>query len=57
MIQQLLFPETVGIENFDVTKTDLTLGTLVDDYRKNEALAFESEKKYTFSNSNLQIAK
>jgi hypothetical protein len=45
MIQQLLFSETIGAKDFDVTKTKLTLGTLVDEYRKNEALAFEKERK------------
>lgn len=45
MIQQLLFPETIGVDNFDATKTRLSLGNLVEEYRKNEALAFEAEKK------------
>ena len=45
MIQTLLFSETLGVENFDVTKTNLSLGTLVEDYRKKEAFDFENEKK------------
>jgi hypothetical protein len=45
MIQKLLFSETVGVADFDVTKTKLTLGNLVDEYRKKEIMTFESEKK------------
>jgi hypothetical protein len=45
MIQKLLFKETQGEDIFDVTKTKLSISTLVDDYRKKEALAFESEKR------------
>lgn len=45
MIQKLLFPETEGVDVFDVTKTKLSLNNLVDQYRKQEALAFEFSKK------------
>ena len=45
MIQKLLFKETLGVENFDVTKTKLSISTLVNEYRKKEAMSFEAEKR------------
>jgi hypothetical protein len=45
MIQKLLFAETLGIDKFDVTKTKLSLGNLVEEFKKSEALAFETDKK------------
>ena len=48
MIQKLLFPETLGQEKFDVTKADLTVADLVEQYKKQEAFEFESQKKYRF---------
>jgi hypothetical protein len=45
MIQKLLFSETLGLDKFDVTKTKLSLGNLVDEFKKSEALAFESDKR------------
>lgn len=45
MIQKLLFEETLGQGEFDVTKTELSLGSLVEDYRKNEAFGFEQKNR------------
>lgn len=45
MIQKLLFQETEGFPEFDVTKTELSLGGLVEEYRRNEAFGFEEQKK------------
>lgn len=45
MIQKLLFQETEGFGEFDVTKTQLSLGNLVEEYRKNEAFGFEEKNR------------
>lgn len=45
MIQNLLFAETVGFEEFDVTKTQMSLGGLVEEYLKKEAFGFEQKNR------------
>jgi hypothetical protein len=45
MIQKLLFPETEGLGVFDATKTELNIGSLVEDYKRKEAFGFEQQNK------------
>lgn len=43
MLQQLLFPEAIGAENFDPAKTKMTVAHLVEQYKKDEAKQFEKD--------------